>query len=61
MKMSKIFILDNNGTVLGYVLKQNSSILLLDYTGKTIQEVPIDITIKRAKDILLKRKFNYVM
>ena len=41
------------------MLKEN--VVLVDNLGKMIQKVNIKMTVKEAKEILLRRKVNYVM
>jgi hypothetical protein len=56
-----IVILDDNGSALGAVRKNEDVVVLVDTRGKTIQEVSIKISVKEAKDILLRRKLSFIV
>ena len=55
-----IVILDNNGSALGAVCKQEENTILVDKIGKKLQNLSIKMTVNEAKDILLRRKITYV-
>ena len=60
--MEKIIVLiDDNGLALGAVCMREENVVLVDNLGKMIQEVTVKMTVKEAKEILLRRKINYVI
>ncbi len=56
-----IVLIDDNGSALGSVLMREENFTLLDKSGKEIQKVSSKTTVKEAKDILLRRKFNFIV
>jgi hypothetical protein len=56
-----VVIIDDNGSALGAVCMRKENAVLVDKVGKIIQNVSLKITVKEAKDILLRRKINYVI
>jgi len=55
-----IVLIDYNGLALGAVCMHEQNVFLVDMLGKIVQEVSIKTTIKKAKDILIRRRANYV-
>lgn len=59
--MEKILVLfDDNGSELGAIYKRKRAFILVDNSGKTVQTVSLKITVREAKEILLKRKVNCI-
>ena len=59
--MEKIIVLiDYNGLALGAVYMHEEGVILVDNLGRMVQKVPIKTTVKKAMEILLKNKINYV-
>ena len=56
-----IVIIDDTGSALGAVCMREENVVLLDNLGKFVQTVSIKTTVKEAKEILLRRKLNYIM
>ena len=56
-----VVIIDDNGSALGAVCMREENAVLVDKVGKMIQNVSLKITVKEAKEILLRRKINYVI
>ena len=55
-----IVIIDDTGSALGSVCKCEENVVLVDNLGKMIQKVTVKMTVKEAKEILLRRKLNYI-
>ena len=55
-----IVIIDDTGSALGAACMREESVVLLDNLGKVVQTVSIKATVKEAKEILLRRKLNYI-
>lgn len=56
-----IVILDDTGSALGSVKKNEDDIVLLDARGKKVQDVSIKISVKEAKEILLRIKLGHLI
>lgn len=62
-KFNLVVVLDSSGHSIGAVKiygksKQVQKAELVDTKGKLVQEVPLDITIVQAREILLKKKMG---
>ncbi|MFH0749283.1 MAG: hypothetical protein V1915_05160 [Candidatus Bathyarchaeota archaeon] len=55
-----IVIIDDTGSALGAVCMREKGAVLLDTKGKFVQQISIKSTVKEAKEILLRVKFNYI-
>jgi hypothetical protein len=55
-----IVLLDDNGLALGAVHMDEGNSIPMDKSGKIIQKISSKKTVKEAKEILLRRKFNYI-
>ena len=51
-----IFLFGDDGLTLGSVCKQGKKFVLVDNSGNMIQRVSMKITVKEAKEILLRKK-----
>lgn len=56
-----IVLIDDNGLALGSVLMNEENFTLLDHSGKIIQRISSKMTVREAKDILLRRKYNFTV
>ena len=55
-----IVIIDDTGQALGAVCKQEENFILVDNLGKKIRTICLKMTVKEAKEILLKRKLTFI-
>ena len=55
-----IVLLDYNGLALGAVRMDGENSILVDKSGKILQEISSKTTVREAKEILLRKKFNYI-
>jgi hypothetical protein len=51
-----LVIVDDDGTELGAIIKQKSEFLLTNESGRTIQRISLKMTVRQAKEILLRRQ-----
>ncbi len=59
LRMEKIIVLvDDNGFELGAIYREKRSFILTDDAGEIVQKVSLKITVREAKEILLKRKLE---
>ena len=56
-----IVILDDTGSALGAVKKNEDDVILVDRLGNKVQDVSIKISVKEAKEILLRIKLSHLI
>lgn len=61
MRQQPIVIIDDDGTALGSVVKEDDKMILLNIIGKEVSEVSKRMTIKEVKNLLLRNKYPMVV
>ena len=56
-----VVVIDDTGSALGSVQMNEGNFVLLDKSGKVIQKINSKMTVKQIKEILLRRRLEYII